>query len=43
VREGRGMPCTNEKMEKQRKRMTHNGGCSPGKKILVGAEDEFVD
>jgi hypothetical protein len=38
--EGRGLRLHSENEEKK---MTDNGGCSPGKKTLAGVKEEIVD
>jgi hypothetical protein len=43
VREGRGEPYMDEKMEKQRNPRCNNGGGSPEKTKFTGAEHKFVD
>jgi hypothetical protein len=39
----RGRPYTDRKTKKRRNPRCNNGGFSPGKKILAGAEEETVD
>jgi hypothetical protein len=40
---GRVRPCTDGKTKKRRNPRCNNGGFSPGKKSLDGAEEKFVD